>query len=50
MMVIMIIAVTLNHENIVKHAQGISKIEPFRDNCNWKATSFPSHKKDYKKL
>ena len=34
MMVIMIIAVTLNHENTVKHAQGIPKIEPFRDNCN----------------
>lgn len=50
MMVTMIIAVTLNHENIAKHAQGISKIEPFRDNCNWIETSFPSHKKDYKKF
>ena len=42
--------VALNHENIVKDPQRISKFKPFIDNCNQKEISFPSHKKDWKKF
>ena len=44
------ITVALNHVHIVKHTWRISKVEPFRGNCNWKEISFPSHKRDWKKF
>ena len=40
------ITLTLNHKNIVKDPQRISKINPFNDQYNWKETSFPSYKND----
>ena len=42
--------VALNHENIVKDPQRISKIKPFIDNCNRKEISFPSNKKRLEKV
>ena len=44
------LAVALNYEQIKKDPQKISKIKPFIDQYNWKKISFPSHKKDWKKL
>ena len=40
----------MNHKNIVKDLQRISKINPFIDKYNWKEISFLSHKKDWKKF
>ena len=40
------ITLTLNHKNIVKGPQRISKINPFNDQYNWKEISFPSYKND----
>ena len=40
----------MNHKNIVKDLQRISKIKPFIDQYNWKEIRFPSHKKDWKKF
>ena len=40
------ITLTLNHKNIVKDPQRISKINPFNDQYNWKEISFPSYKND----
>ena len=36
----------LNHEQIKKDPQRITKIKPFIDQYNWKEIDFPSHKKD----
>ena len=44
------LSVVLNHEQIKKVPQRISKIKPFIDQYNWKEISFPSHKKDWKKF
>ena len=41
------IKVVLNHENIVKDPQRLSKIKPFK--CNWKEIN-SSHKNDWKKV
>ena len=41
---------SLNHEQIKKDPQRISKIKPFIDQYNWKEIDFPSHKKDWKKF
>ena len=40
-----VVTVALNHKNIVKDSQRISKIKPFIDQYDWKEISFPSHKK-----
>ena len=40
----------LNHENIVKNPQIISKIKSFRRNYSWREVSFPSHIKDRRKV
>ena len=40
----------LNHKNIAKETQRISKSEPFLDNYNQKKVSFPPHKKIDKSL
>ena len=44
------LAVALNHEQIKKDSQRISKIAPFIDQYNWKEIDFPSHRKDWKKF
>ena len=44
------ITVALNHEEIKKNLQGISKIIPFIDQYNWKDIEFPSQLKDWKKF
>ena len=44
------ITVVLNHENIKKDPQRITKIEPFIDQYNWKEIDFPSNKKDWSEL
>ena len=42
--------VALNHEQIKKDPQRISKPKPFTDNYNWNDIEFPSHWKDWKKF
>ena len=44
------VTVALNHKDIVKDPQRISKIMPFTDQYNWKEINFLSHKKDWKKF
>ena len=44
------ITVALNHKNIVKILQRISKIKPFIKKYNWNGTNFPSHKNGWKKF
>ena len=44
------LTVALNHQNIEKNLQRISKIKPFIDQYNWKEIDFPSHSKDWKKF
>ena len=44
------ITVALNHDEIKKDPQRISKIKPFSDKYNWKDLEFPSHSKDWKKF
>ena len=48
----MIIALTvpLNHQNIGKNPQRISRIDPFIDQYNCKEIVFPSHSKVWKKF
>ena len=40
----------LNHQNIRKIPQRISKIKPFIDQFNWNETDFPSHSRDWQKF
>ena len=44
------LTVALNHQNIGKNSQRISKIKPFTDQYNWNEIDFPSEKKDWKKF
>ena len=44
------LTVALNHEQIKKDPQRVSKIKSFIDQYNWKEINFPSHSKDWKKL
>ena len=44
------IIIALNHKEIKKDPQKISKIKPFIDKYNWKDIEFPSHSKDWKKF
>ena len=44
------LTVALNHEQIKKNPQRISKIKPFIDQYNWKEIGSPSHSKDWKKF
>ena len=41
------LTVALNHEQIGKDPQRMTKIKPFIDQYNWKGIYFPSHKKDW---
>ena len=42
------VTVALNHEEIGKHAQRITKIKPFINKYKWEGTIFPSEKDDWK--
>ena len=42
--------VALNHEEIKKYPQRITKIKPFIDKYNWKGINYPSEKNDWKKF
>ena len=44
------ITIALNHEEIKKDPQRISKLKPFINNYNWKDIQFPLHSKDWKKF
>ena len=44
------LAIALNHRQIKKDSQRISKIKPFIDLYNWKEIDLPPHKKDLKKF
>ena len=44
------IIVALNHEQIKKDPQRISKIKPSIDQSNWKEIDFASHEEDWKKF
>ena len=44
------VTVTLNHEEIKKDPQRITKIKPFINKYNWEGTNFPSEKDDWKKF
>ena len=44
------LTVALNHKNIVNDPRRTSKMKPFINQYNWKAKSFPSHKKPWKKF
>ena len=44
------ITVALNHGQIKKDPQKITKIEPFIGKYNWKEIDFPSNKEDWKKF
>ena len=39
------VTVALNHEEIKEDPQGITKIKPFINKCNWEKIKFPSEKK-----
>ena len=41
--------VALNHEEIKKYPQIITKIKPFINKYNWEGIHFPSEKDDWKK-
>ena len=45
-----VLTVALNHREIGKEPQGISKIKPYIDKYNWKDTDFPAGIKDLKKF
>ena len=42
--------IALNHEEIKKDTQRITKIKPFISKYNWKGIHFPSEKDDWKKF
>ena len=42
------VAVALNHEEIGKHAERITKIKPFINKYKWKGINLPSEKDDWK--
>ena len=44
------VTVTLNHEEIAKHAERITKINPFISKYKWEGTNFLLQKDDLKKI
>ena len=44
------ITVALNHQNIDRNPERISKIKPIINNYNWKDIEFPWRSKDWKKF
>ena len=45
-----VVTVTLNHKEIKKDLQRITKIKPFINKYNWEGINFPSEKDDWKNL
>ena len=45
-----VVTVALNHQNIEKHPEKISKIKPHINKYNWKGIEFPSHQEGWKKF
>ena len=43
------VTVALDHEEIGKYPEKITKIKPFIDKYKWKGTNYPSEKDDWKK-
>ena len=43
------VAVALNHEEIEKHSEKITKIKPLVNKSNWEEINFPPEKDDWKK-
>ena len=43
------VTVALNHEEIKEDPQGITKIKPFINKCNWEEIKFPLEKKGLQK-
>ena len=44
------VTVALNHEEIGKNPERITKIKPFINKYNWQGINFPSEKDDWKKI
>ena len=44
------VTVALNHEEIKKDPQRITKIKPFINKCKWEGINFSSEKDDWKRL
>ena len=44
------VTVALNHEEIGKNSERITKTKPFTYKYNWERINFPSEKRDWKKL
>ena len=44
------LTLALNHQNIERDDQRISKIKPFINHYNWNDIDFPSHQTDWKKF
>ena len=44
------VTVALDHEDIGKYPEKITKIKPFIDKYKWKGTNYPSEKDDWKKI
>ena len=44
------ITVALNHEEIGKHSERITKIKPFINKYNWEGIQFSSGKDDWKRI
>ena len=40
----------MDHEDIGKYPEKITKIKPFIDKYKWKGTNYPSEKDDWKKI
>ena len=45
-----VVIVVLNHEEIEKHAERITKVKLFRKKYKWEGNHFPSEKDDWKKF
>ena len=44
------VAVALNHEEIGKHSEGITKIKPFINKYSWEGINVPSEKDKWKNV
>ena len=44
------VTVALNHQNIKKNPERITKIKPFINKYDWENRNFPSNKKDWNKF
>ena len=44
------VPVAINHEEIGKNSETITKVKPFMNIYNWNGINFPSGKDDYKEI